>query len=218
VILVMAVAACVAVAGERIRVADVAKAVGEFGAAPAEETVAFTPAPWARRVLSPGELKALAQRFSVAYAPGPPVCFERKMEPLTLERVLQAVRAAGGEGLVDFTRNRVPEGTLEFTPGRGELWRGVVRYAPNRSVPVWARVRVAAAVERGDAVQVEARSGEARAAIEARAERAGRVGDTIVLRREDNGRRLLARVTGKGRATIDANRSVSSSRASGGGR
>jgi hypothetical protein len=204
-------AACVAVGGERIRVADVAAAVEEFRAAPAEETVAFTPAPGARRVFSPGELKALATRFQIDYAAGAPVCFERKTEPLSRERVLDAVRKAAASDaveLIEFSRNRVPAGTLEFTPGRGELWSGRLRYSGNRTVPVWARVRGAAAVERGDTVAVEATFGEARVAIEAKAESTGRVGDTIVLRREDNGRRLLARVTGKGRATIDANHSV----------
>jgi hypothetical protein len=221
-VLVLALmAACVAVEGERIRVADLAGEVEAFRAAPAGETVAFTPAPGARRILSPGDLRALAARFRIEYAPGPPVCFERRMEPLTRERVLEAVRAVSGDAsveVIDFSRNRVPPGTLVFVPARGELWSGRLRYAEHKTIPVWARVRSTAPVERGDVVEVAARFGEARVAIRAKAEGSGRVGETIVLRREDNNRRLVARVTGKGRAIIDANRSVHRTGGAGGGR
>ncbi len=202
---------CIAVDGESITIADLAQAIPAFRFAPPGETLAFTPAPGARRIFTARELAMVAARFGINYEPGPPVCFERRTERLTRERVLDAVRAVTGGRpveIIDFSRNAVPAGTLEFTATAGEMWRGRVRYDRNRSVPVWARVRGAADVERGDVVTVEVLSGEARVAMQARAEGTGRVGEIITVRREDNQRRLRARVAGEGRAVIDANISI----------
>jgi flagella basal body P-ring formation protein FlgA len=60
-------------------------------------------------------------------------------------------------------------------------------------------------VQRGEVVDVEVSSGAARVRVEARAETAGRAGDTILLRNLENGRRFPARVEGRGKVGIDAN-------------
>lgn len=203
-------AACVPVEGESITVADVALADPQFAAAQPDAVVAPVPAPGARRVLAAGQLAALAARLGVRYERGPAVCFERKTERLTRERLLEAVRAAvpdaeGSIQIADYSRTLVPAGTLELTPARGELWRGRVRYGQNHTVPIWVRVRGALAVERGELVDATAASGDARVSVRARAESGGRPGDVITVRREDNQRRLRARVTAKGRVEIDAN-------------
>ncbi len=59
----------------------------------------------------------------------------------------------------------------------------------------------ARAVARGDLVRVEARAGDARLEVEARAEANGAVGDRIPVRNPQNKRRFLARVDGPGRVT-----------------
>ncbi len=203
-------AACVAVDGENITAADVARADAQFAAARQGEVVAPTPAPGARRILAAGQMAALAAKLGIPYERGPGACFERRTEQLTREKLAEAIRAAlpgAGKSLqiVDFSRMRVPVGTLELTPSRGELWRGRVRYGNNHTVPVWVRVRGALAVERGELVDVTALSGDARVFMQARAETGGGLGDVITVRREDNQRRLRARVTANGRVEIDAN-------------
>jgi flagella basal body P-ring formation protein FlgA len=58
-------------------------------------------------------------------------------------------------------------------------------------------------VDRGDAVQVEVRSGNARLALTARAVTGGRSGETISVRNPENNRIFQARITGKGTAVVD---------------
>mgnify|MGYP005836194529 CR=1 FL=1 len=206
----VAEAACVAVEGESITVADVARADAQFAAAQQDAVVAPAPAPGARRILAAGQLAALAARLGITYERGAAACFERRTERLTRERLLEAVRAAVADAsdaieVIDFSRTLVPAGQIELTPSRSELWRGRVRYGRNHTVPIWVRVRGALAVERGELVDVTAESGDARVSIPARAESGGRPGDVITVRREDNQRRLRARVTAKGKVEIDAN-------------
>jgi len=215
-------AACVAVDGDNITAADVARADAQFAAARQDEIVAPAPAPGARRILAAGQMAVLAAKLGIPYERGPGACFERRTEQLTREMLAEAVRAAlPGAGdsfqIVDFSRTRVPVGKLELTPSRGELWRGFVRYGKNHTVPVWVRVRGALAVERGELVDVTAMSGYARVFVQARAETGGRLGDVITVKREDNQRRLRARVTATGRVEIDANDGSGGGDAVGGG-
>jgi flagella basal body P-ring formation protein FlgA len=157
-ILLAALAAtCIAVEGDRVRAADLAAAVPAFAALAPDETLGYAPAPGSRRMLSARELGRIAGRYGIALPAAPGVCIERAMERLTEERVLAALRAAAGNPearieLVEFGRYPVPRGDLEFTragytpPPEGTkapvVWRGKLKYAGNRSVPVWARVRI----------------------------------------------------------------------------
>jgi flagella basal body P-ring formation protein FlgA len=59
------------------------------------------------------------------------------------------------------------------------------------------------AVERGEPVQVEVRAGAARLKFDAKAERAGAVGDSIPVRNPASGKLFSARVEGKGRVSVD---------------
>ena len=59
-------------------------------------------------------------------------------------------------------------------------------------------------INRGDAVEVEVRSGAARIAFVATAESAGRTGDIIAVRNPSSNRVFKARVGGKGRAFLNA--------------
>jgi flagellar basal body P-ring formation protein FlgA len=59
-------------------------------------------------------------------------------------------------------------------------------------------------VTRGDMVEVEVRSGAARLAFSARAETSGRTGETITVRNPDSKSVFRARVSGRGRAMVQA--------------
>ena len=91
----------------------------------------------------------------------PNVCFERRLTPLTPERILAAMESVLGiHGeridarieIVDFTRQRMPSGELAFPrsglaspPVNGSapvLWRGTLRYSPQHTLAVWASVRI----------------------------------------------------------------------------
>lgn len=59
-------------------------------------------------------------------------------------------------------------------------------------------------VNRGDAVEVEVRSGGARLAFTGKAESSGRNGDLVAVRNPSSNRVFRARVDGKGKVTVDA--------------
>lgn len=147
--------ACVAVDGERLRASDLAVAEPAFGRlAPATE-LGWAPAPGVRRIVSAAELERLAARFGLRVA-GRAICLERAVAPPAREQVMEALEEAlKGEGvrieLLDFHRRPLPRGRLEFdraglmapaAPGGVSLWRGRLRYDGNRSLPVWAKVRL----------------------------------------------------------------------------
>ncbi|MEI9971406.1 MAG: flagellar basal body P-ring formation chaperone FlgA [Ignavibacteriota bacterium] len=59
-------------------------------------------------------------------------------------------------------------------------------------------------VNRGDAVEVEVHSGAARLALTARALTGGRSGETISVRNPESNKTFQARVSGKGKAIVEA--------------
>jgi len=59
-------------------------------------------------------------------------------------------------------------------------------------------------VKRGELVEVEVRSGSARLALTAKAESNGRVGETVAIRNPSSNRVFQARVSGQGKAVLDA--------------
>jgi flagella basal body P-ring formation protein FlgA len=163
----LALGACWPVEGDRILMGDLAAAVPEFSSAAAGESIGFTPFPGSQRRFSAGELSRLAASHGIVAEPGP-VCFERKLEALTRERLLAALREALPAGahleLADFSRVNIPQGTLEFSresltpvplasPRDTVIWRGRLKYAAAQSLPLWAKVRVW--VSRSGAVAVQ---------------------------------------------------------------
>ena len=89
--LLLAISACLPVEGDRIRIRDLAAAIPAFAGHDEQESIAFAPAPGAQRRFSAGELSRLAARKNIS-TPIEPVCFERKLAPLTKEQVLTALR------------------------------------------------------------------------------------------------------------------------------
>jgi flagella basal body P-ring formation protein FlgA len=176
VILILAFAAraqeCLVVASDRILARDLAELDPIFAALDAELAVGFTPMPGARRVLTGHDLALIASKNGLLFAPQHPfpnACVERRAEPISAERMKQAlVEALAVPGakleLLDFSRQALPAGTLEFPrgglgappPGHPDvpvLWRGRLRYDGARSMAVWARIK--ALVEVSSLVAVE---------------------------------------------------------------
>ncbi|HEX8984043.1 MAG TPA: flagella basal body P-ring formation protein FlgA [Bryobacteraceae bacterium] len=220
-------AACIAIEGERILVSDLARALPAFAKAAGEEEIGIAPSPGVRRLMGRRELEREAARFGVELPAESSVCFERAAEPLTEARVLEALKPAlkGERGtweLLEFSRLPAPKGGLEFlAPVRSAadapvVVRGRVLYPPNRSYPVWARIRITRPpreVERGAMVDVEVVSGGAVLKFQARAESGGETGETVLLRNLTTKTCFSARVAGSGKATVDANNDNKSARA-----
>lgn len=284
---VLALTGCLEVDGPRILAADLARADAAFSALDPSASFGFTPAPGARRILDAAELKRLAGPAGVDLAPPARLCVARAAEPLSRERVIEAMHASLGESsarieIAELSRFLVPRGTVEFPlaglgrpaaarPDEMVLWRGYVRYDERRRFPVWARVRVRVRsvrvvaarrlrageaadpgslrvedaevfppheplacsieqvagrvlraavaegapvalrllaqpreVERGDRVRIVASAGAASVAAEGEAETAGARGDTVMVRNLATGKRLRARVEGRGRVAVGA--------------
>ncbi|MBZ5575923.1 MAG: flagellar basal body P-ring formation chaperone FlgA [Acidobacteriia bacterium] len=149
----VALAACLALraASDQVRAGDLAAAVPAFAGLPADTALGWAPAPGIARVFSPAELRRLAARFGTAPAPQEGLCVERPVGPLDPARVQTALQAqvpGGAITVLDYSRQPVPEGVLEFPLsgfGRGAgatYWNGFVRYGGGRRFAVWAKVQV----------------------------------------------------------------------------
>jgi flagella basal body P-ring formation protein FlgA len=152
----LAIGACLPADGDRILMRDLAAAFPAFASADGEQSIGFTPAPGAERRFSAGDLIRLAARYGVTLEPRP-VCFARRLEALTEDRLLAALREElppeAQIEVVDFSRVSVPQGRIEFSreglstspvvaAREPVIWRGRVKYAPTQSVPVWVKARV----------------------------------------------------------------------------
>jgi flagella basal body P-ring formation protein FlgA len=154
-----ALAACLAVNpfSDRIWAHDFGAAWPALASLPRDTEVGFAPAPGFQRVFSLGELRLLAARFHESSVPETPVCFERRLTPLSSAMLLDAMQRelpGARMEIVDFGPATVPQGLLEFplsglhpAPG-GAIWNGAVRYAGNHRFPLWARVKLSVTSKR----------------------------------------------------------------------
>ena len=218
----LAVASCVPVDGDKILMADLARAMPQFSAAPGTEAIGLAPAPRVRRTFFWRELERLGKAHGIEVPAGAAACFEGAWETLTEARVLGALARAPHDPqasvtVLEFSRFPLPHGELEFGPppatdGREPvIWRGRLNYGLRRSVTVWARVKLEAPpreVERGDVVAVEVRSGLALLKFDGAAESGGKAGDVVSVRNPANGARFRARVMAKGKVVVDATQPV----------
>lgn len=151
---------CVTVAGDRILMGDLARAIPAFKTLDPDQPAAFAPLPGARRVFRPAELSALARDRGVTLDNPVSVCFERATATLSQSRLEAALRHSLGDGIdieiKDYSRYPVPPGELQFSrsglnfpplgsTGTPVLWLGHVTYDGGRHLPVWVRVRLTAA-------------------------------------------------------------------------
>lgn len=150
---------CVAVAGDRIVAAELARAHPVFAALAADLDLLPAPVAGGRRLLKAGETVRLAQRLGLQLSPEAPrldLCFVRQVQPLSPEAIVEALARLLPPDteieLADYSRYPVPAGDLQFTAAPAHaasslsntaiLWRGAVRSPGGRSTPVWARVRL----------------------------------------------------------------------------
>jgi len=144
---------CLPVTGDRILGRDLALAVPAFAALPANLTVAYAPAPSAKRVFAEAEIARIARANNIKLAIPEEVCFEIPMHEIEDTDVLSSMRrslTADAElTLVELPRASVPVGRLEF-PLTGlepavkgaRIWRGFVSYGETLRMRIWARVEV----------------------------------------------------------------------------
>jgi hypothetical protein len=128
---------CVAIEGDRITAADLAKAVPAFSSLPPSEEIGYSPIPGVRRYFYYPELHRLALQFNIDLPAQSQACIERVMEKLQPERVVDAMRKALGDPeaqieILDLNRFPVPHGEVEFDRATlpvgtdaPVLWRGV---------------------------------------------------------------------------------------------
>ncbi|HLW75548.1 MAG TPA: flagellar basal body P-ring formation chaperone FlgA, partial [Bryobacteraceae bacterium] len=107
--------------------------------------------PGVKRIFSATEIARLATAHHIALEnAADEICFERATEPLTLETLLPALRAALAMDdakieIVDFSHAGVPHGSLLFSKAglsASGIWRGRVVFDQTKSMPVWAKARV----------------------------------------------------------------------------
>lgn len=220
--------ACTEVVGDRITGADMAAESAAF--AGLEPAVDLGPAPLAgtTRSFLNFELQTLGERYGIALpeAASQTVCFTRASQFLTKEALTKVLEQAISDAsasikIVDFSRQALPLGSLEFD--RKDLdtngfWQGSLVYAPNRSVPVWARVQITDSkgeavafwpealppeVVPGDTVEVEVVSGGVVVGFKASAQGTGRRGESILVQNPASGNRFSATVQGPGRVRVE---------------
>ena len=153
---------CLPVDGDQITGKDLARALPLFNAIPARTPLVPSPQPGGVRVFHQSELQSIGTRFSIHVDSVPDVCFRMYTEPLTPDRVLQAMRESLGipEAIIEVTElstEPAPRGRIEFPRDRlgipasadrrlPVLWRGVVIYAADRRFSIWAKVWITAPV------------------------------------------------------------------------
>jgi flagella basal body P-ring formation protein FlgA len=163
---------CIRVSSNAIAVGDLAGAVPLLRSLDPKTVIGFTPVPGVERILSTRELLAIARQQGLQPEAGvqvPSVCVERAaypIDPEQLDRVLQTALGVPAAHLVvlDFSRQPVPAGRMEFSisglnkppddaPSSPIIWRGRLVYEGQRSLSIWAKVRVT--VERGALIASE---------------------------------------------------------------
>ena len=150
-------ATCTAVDRDRILASDLPKEA--YGALDSTLVIGLAPGPGAHRTFTGHELAALGKLNGIVLdTPLTDVCFERAVTPLTAVRVQTAMQSTLGTAaahieVVDLMRQPVPSGELDFPrsglslspTSRGDaptFWRGTLRYSAQRTMPVWASVRI----------------------------------------------------------------------------
>ncbi|MEO8026423.1 MAG: flagellar basal body P-ring formation chaperone FlgA [Bryobacteraceae bacterium] len=264
--------ACIPVAGDRIRGTDLLAAGPRFQDVEPGLDLGSAPVPGLVRVLRPG-------------GPYGGVCFERVTRPIEPEWIKDAMRKAlAGQAvrieILEFSKVRIPDSKIEFPasalsrppladPSAAVVWRGRAIYADRRSLPIWARIRLAVkstyltaardlqsghlvtaedisemsgwrfpvfesveihpldvnglittrrisagdrldlrtlaaprVVEAGQSIEVRVLGAGTQLTATATAERGGRLGDMIVAKNDQSGKRFRARITGPGQAVV----------------
>jgi flagella basal body P-ring formation protein FlgA len=157
----LARAACVVVPSGNILVRDISTAIPLFQALDPDTVIGFAPFPGTIRVLSARDVLLIGRRYGLAPPPGEAagsVCVERIVRYLSMEEVKAALLSALDIAdvrleVLEFSNQALPPGRLEFqhsglnkpprnNPETPVLWRGNLIYDDQRSLVVWAKVRI----------------------------------------------------------------------------
>jgi flagella basal body P-ring formation protein FlgA len=156
----VAQAGCVAVSSDRILARDLRDALPFVQDLDPETPLGFAPRPGVQRILSARDLNLIAQKHGLNLSGTviSSICVERAARPILPEEMgtalLSAIAVTDVElEVIEFSSEPLPPGRLEFRPinlGRpfGEnpdkpvVWRGLLRYDSQSSLPVWAKVKV----------------------------------------------------------------------------
>lgn len=154
-------AACLTVPSSQILARDLAPTIPAFRALDPETLIGFAPFAGTVRVLSSHDVVLIGHRFGLVFPPGeaaPSACVERMVHHLSEPEMMTALRAAlDMEGatleILEISNQPVPPGRLEFertflskppvnAPQTPVIWRGKLIYDDQRSLMVWAKVRI----------------------------------------------------------------------------
>jgi flagella basal body P-ring formation protein FlgA len=157
----LAHAACVAVTSGNIKAKDLAGAVPQFQALDSEAIIGVAPFPGIVRLLTAREVLFIGRHFGVVFPPGeaaPSVCVERVVRQLSVEEVRAALLSALAIAdvrleILEISNHPVPPGQLAFQstslnkpPGNNPqipvIWPGKLLYDDQRSLAVWAKVKI----------------------------------------------------------------------------
>lgn len=145
---------CIPISGDRILGRDLALAEPAFAGLSATFVVGFAPGPGEKRILTSAELGRIARSNGIHADDLNGICFELMLHRVETAEVSAAMRrslpADAQLELVEVNKVDAPAGEMEFPatglePGDAagnRVWRGWVRYANTRKVPIWARVRI----------------------------------------------------------------------------
>jgi len=152
--------ACTPLRDDSILAKDLGAVIPVFRQIPSDTLLGSTPLPGSQHTFHHSELESLAQRYALRLDADASACFERAMEPLDRNHVLEAMRAAlqlpGARiELAEISLYPVPVGRIEFGTDRlgapasrdqraPVLWRGDVVYGKDHRFAIWARARILA--------------------------------------------------------------------------
>lgn len=162
----LARAACVAVPSGNILARDLSRAIPMFQALDPDTILGFAPFPGVVRLLSSRDVVLTGRRYGLAIPAGetvPSVCVERTVRHLSNEEVRAALLSALAIAdvrleVLEFSNQPFPPGRLEFQRAglnkppennaeTSVIWRGKLIYDAQRSLAVWARVRISVDAE-----------------------------------------------------------------------
>jgi flagella basal body P-ring formation protein FlgA len=156
----LAHAGCLAVSSDKILARDVRDSWPFLQELDPDTTIAFAPRPGVQRILSARDLILIARergldlRGTIVSS----ICVERVVRPISPEEMRAALLLAIGTTdveleVIGFSPEALPPGDLEFKPvhlgrpsgenqGTPVIWRGLLRYDLQSSMPVWAKVKI----------------------------------------------------------------------------
>jgi flagella basal body P-ring formation protein FlgA len=157
----LARSACIAVPSSRILARDLSSAIPLFQALDPDTIIGFAPFPGTVRVFSSRDVVLTGRTYGLAFPSGevaPSVCVERVIRHLSPEEVKAALLTALGIAnarleVLEFSNQPLPPGQLAFQrtllnrpPGNNPqtpvVWRGKLLFDDQRSLAVWAKVRI----------------------------------------------------------------------------